>query len=99
MIQHYQLNHFPQVYQSTNIQSETDEELTSVLGKSLEFSMKTSPIPRTILYSSRTDNELANIEEIQMTLKKRLAKILHLNRITLVCTPLLNFERTLLSFH
>lgn len=81
MIQHYRLN---DIDQSTSIQSETNDEFMSFLGQSIEFSMKTSPIPRTILYLSRTDAELENIKQIQTIFKTRLTKILHLNRNTKV---------------
>ena len=111
MIQHYRLNHFHEVIQSTSMQSETNQELISLLGKSLHLPLKKSPIPRTILYISRTDNELANIKQIQMVFRRRLAKILHVNlntedqkmltaaqqRITLVCNNLINFQRAIVS--
>lgn len=104
-MQHYRLNHFDQLRQPTSIQSETNEQLTLFLGQPLELPMKTSPIPRTILYISRTDNEFANIKKIQITFKKRLAKILHVNlnrkdqkmdsaaqqRTMLVCNNLIHF--------
>ena len=106
MIQHYRLTHFEQLLQPTSIELETNEEFLSLFGQPLSSTMKKSQISRTSLYVNRTQNELANINEIQMTFRKRLANIFHIHfnpklissvqqRMDLVCN-LIKFERRIL---
>ena len=76
MIQNYRLAHFDQLMKANSHQLEARTEFVLQMGKSVKSSKKYSSLPPTPLYCNRTESELTQIENIQISFRNAIAKLL-----------------------